>query len=1068
MTAPRAARPPTLGKLRAPRLGRVFGRERLFTALDTLATAPGLWIAGPPGIGKTTLVATYLQARGVPCLWLQLDAGDADPASFVHFLLAAAAAAAPGHPLHPAPPGADDLRDVPALVRRSVRRLAQALPLPWALVLDNVQDLGTADALHAGLAAALAELPERARLVAISREPPPPAYARALAGQQLALVDERALRFDDDDTAQLVGLHGRAWPPAVLRQATDGWAAAMILLLATRTELGPAEALNSGATQARLFALFAGEVLAGLPAGDASALVRIAFLPSATAEMAVAISGDAQAGALLADLARRSLFTDCRDGQPPAYTFHALFGAFLRARAADTLPAADLHALKLAAARLLAAHGQPDGAITRLIDAGAWAPAFDLITEHAGHFVAQGRTALLRDWLRALPAGLLAGPQAAYWQGCCALADDPAQALQRFDQARRGFEAAGAADAGGRGAFCAAAGAADAIVSLGANLHALDAWMPLLEARAGAYLAQRDALTDLRVLPGLLAAFVHRRTAHPLTAALADAAEHLLDQPLGAGQRILLGTLAYYLLWTGQTPRLDRIMAKIDRLCAASDAAPGTLLRWYGVSVLIRALLGRVDEALLHARQAGVLAANGPPPMRAKAHLLLVLAAIAGRDAPLARAQLAETAGLLDAGQAIDATTYEFQRGLLMLLDGDWTGAEQLMRAAVASGQASGWPLREHIALLGHTLAATQAGRLDAAEASLQAVLQHPFHAVCRWHHWLAGLIEAHLAERRGDRPRALAALRQAFEVGRACGFDYGPMPFCCGDMMPRLAALALDHGIDPPLALHLVRRHALPAPPGASERWPWPIRLRTLGAFAIERDGAPTPAPRKESRKPLDLLKLLVALDGGPVPVDRLCAALWPDAEGDAARNSFDNTLHRLRKLLGGERHLLLQAGGLSLDAATCWTDAAALQAALAELDRLHPDGDTDRALAVAGQVLALYRGPLLAGDDDLPLVLAARARLEARLTRQLARTGAQLEAAGRPADAERLYGRALELQPLAEALCRQRMACLHGLGRRAEALEAYRRCRQQLSVLLNLPPSAETEALAAAIRDR
>ena len=48
-------------------------------------------------------------------------------------------------------------------------------------------------------------------------------------------------------------------------------------------------------------------------------------------------SGDPRSGELLADLARRSLFTERREGTPPAYTFHALFGEFLRARAADTL-----------------------------------------------------------------------------------------------------------------------------------------------------------------------------------------------------------------------------------------------------------------------------------------------------------------------------------------------------------------------------------------------------------------------------------------------------------------------------------------------------------------------------------------------------------------------------------------------------------------------------------------------------------------------------------------------------------------------------------------------------------
>ncbi len=1062
---------PTLGKLRPPRLGRVFGRDRLFEQLDAHAAAPGLWVSGPPGIGKTTLVATYLSARAIPCLWLQLDEGDADPASFVYFLREAAALIAPRCKLNLPLPSADDLRDVPVFIKRCFRRLALVLDLPWVLVLDNAQELGGAAALHMGIAAALAELPERARVIAISREAPPAEYARALANQELATIDESALRFSDDDTQQLVTMHGRDWPATELRRLTDGWAAAMILLLATRTDLSLDDSLRSGTARERLFAFFAGEVMEKLGPSDATVLMRVAFLPSATAAMAVSISDDASAADLLSDLVRRSLFTERREGasrsDSDTFSFHALFSEFLRARAAELLTPAALRDLQLRAAHLLAAHGHADAAVARLLEAAAWDEAIKLLLEHAAAFVAQGRTAMVHDWITALPEAARADRQVAYWLGYCELATHPANALMHLEQAHAGFASAGDA----QGSFYAAAAAADAVVFLGAGLNAMEPWMPVLRSQTPAYLAQRNAdvgnVTDLRVLPGLLAAFVYRDAANPLTAQLANLAERLLEQPLGASQRILLGTLAYYLLWTGQLARLDRIIVKIDRACAESDAAAATLLRWYGVGVLIRSLLGRVDEALDHARRALTLVNQGQAPLRAKAHLAMVLAAIAARDAELARTHLAQASVLIDPDNATDATVYEYQRGLLMLLDGEWHNAAKLMRAAVVSGRASGWPLREHIALLGLALAATETGEFEEAQATLHAAASHPFNAVCVWHHWIGGLIAAHLANRMGDQPACLAALTRSFAVAREYGYDFGPMPYCCGDMMSRLAFIAIENSIDAPFALGIVRRYALPAPHNASERWPWPVRIRALGRFSIERDGAPAAAARKESRKPLDLLKLLIALGGEGVSVTRLCALLWPEAEGDAARNSFDNALHRLRKLLGGDAHLLLRSGGLSLNAATCWSDVAALDACLNEIDAQAALADAAQLLAWADRALGLCQGEFLVGDEDLPDVLAARERTRARFARQMLVLGERLEAVGQHAQAASIYARVVEQQPLAEAVVRRHITCLLVLGQGAEAYEAFRRCRQQLSVVLGIRPAPETEALVAGLRD-
>lgn len=67
-------------KTTRPNAYNVLPRERLFSALDAMRRAKVLWVYGPPGCGKTSLVSSYLDARASHGIWYQLDAGDVDPA----------------------------------------------------------------------------------------------------------------------------------------------------------------------------------------------------------------------------------------------------------------------------------------------------------------------------------------------------------------------------------------------------------------------------------------------------------------------------------------------------------------------------------------------------------------------------------------------------------------------------------------------------------------------------------------------------------------------------------------------------------------------------------------------------------------------------------------------------------------------------------------------------------------------------------------------------------------------------------------------------------------------------
>ena len=242
----------------------------------------------------------------------------------------------------------------------------------------------------------------------------------------------------------------------------------------------------------------------------------------------------------------------------------------------------------------------------------------------------------------------------------------------------------------------------------------------------------------------------------------------------------------------------------------------------------------------------------------------------------------------------------------------------------------------------------------------------------------------AYAALQRGAEADTLRRLRGALASAQTHGYRYGPMLYAASGLMPRLAALALTHAIHADVVRDIVQRHDLAAPPGAGDSWPWAVTIRALSGWHIERADGRMTSSRKESRRLLELLQLRVAHGSTPVPQDVVTDALWPDAEGDAARNALDSALHRLRKWLGGDDRILLRQGALSLSSARCWTDVAALEIAL-------NDSGAAPHLAPPPAWRQLYPGPQLPGNDA-PAVAARRTALHRRVQRALAISGESL----------------------------------------------------------------------------
>jgi DNA-binding response OmpR family regulator len=248
-----------------------------------------------------------------------------------------------------------------------------------------------------------------------------------------------------------------------------------------------------------------------------------------------------------------------------------------------------------------------------------------------------------------------------------------------------------------------------------------------------------------------------------------------------------------------------------------------------------------------------------------------------------------------------------------------------------------------------------------------------------------------------------------------------------------------------------------------------WPLRIHALGQFTLLRDGQPIAFSRKVQKRPLDLLKALIAHGAIRTNTSTLIESLWPDAEGDSAKVSFDSNLHRLRKLIGIDDALTLSEGKLSLDPARCWVDVWAFEELLTCIDRTaheRPGPSSPSYAELVKELLRLYTGQFLEKDSQEPWAVAARDRLAAKFLRAVATLGACLEQGKEWEEAVALYSRALELDNLSEGLYRRLMVSYRELGETAEALKVYRRCRDMLSIVLGLSPSAETEAIRSTLQ--
>ncbi len=235
------------------------------------------------------------------------------------------------------------------------------------------------------------------------------------------------------------------------------------------------------------------------------------------------------------------------------------------------------------------------------------------------------------------------------------------------------------------------------------------------------------------------------------------------------------------------------------------------------------------------------------------------------------------------------------------------------------------------------------------------------------------------------------------------------------------------------------------------------PLRVRTLGAAAVEFGEAALTAADWGYAKPRELMFLLVS--SPPLTKDQIAAALWPDLSRQQLGNALHTALRELRRALGDPGWVVYADGRYRFDRSRpheC--DVTAFEDALAAARRVRP---AEAALPDLQRAVAAYGGDFLDGMSAGEWALVRRDELRRAFESALLATGRLQAAAGRHQAAAAAFRRAVAHEPLNESAHRELMSSWARLGETARAVRHYEELVTLLRDQVGVPPAAETTAL-------
>ncbi len=1062
----------SIAKISKPYVTGILPRTRLYDILESNKNSPITFVVSPPGSGKTSLISSYLSERKIPYLWYSIDNGDGDIATFFYYMGMAAQRAIPGKraPLPLYTP--ECAHGVAVFARRYFEILFSRIQGSFTFVFDNYQDVPVKSHFHNVMSYWLSDIPENINIIILSRKGIPPQYSKINVYNRLNVIDWDTIKFTREEVQDLIEqkivktLNREEFQ--FLYEKTNGWAAGLTLYLKDIGQKDFHDQLSDVSSKKDIFAYFAREMFHNFDKEIRGVLLKTSFLPTLTLKMVERLQGIKKAEYILDRLIKECCFMERYSRDNPIYRYHPLFREFLLSQAKVLLKHDELSRMKHDAAILLEESGNIEDAVALYREVGDVKSLVPIILKWAPSLVKQGRYQTLSMWLESIPADTLSKtPWLVYWMGICLLPFDSSKSRDYFEKAFHHFRGHDEV----AGSFLSWAGLVESIILGRAGLKPLDHLSQVVEQMVKEFEEFPSEDIEAEVARSALRILSFRKPQSFDAKKWLDRVHSIAEKTSDMHQKIeTLTALAGYLYSVGKFDELEITLEKLQVMVQQHESRPLTrlTLKWLMAAFFnVKSMYEECGKVVSE----GIELAHGLK-MKVMEIMLLghgALSKLKQGELSIGRQHLQKMASSLSLMKPWEEAFYQYCAAWVFMYENNLSQALTHADRCLSLCKEMGNPWTLSIA---HVLKAY----LSAAFGKDREAMQHISRAHAlgvqsknEFTPFICLLTEAFVYLQKDKEGPALQAMRKGLRIGREKGF-MNPYMYPKG-VLETIASKALEHGIEETYVKVLIKTNAiLPHKHHAiDEVWPWPLKIYTLGRFGLITDGKPVHLGEKVQRKPLQLLKALIAFGGRSVSEERIIDALWPEAYGDAAYTAFKTTLSRLRDLLGFEKALTVKEGKVTIDPRYCWVDVWTFERLINQIERMWNDRKTVNNLAnfieLSQKVYEMYTGHFLSEDAE-SWTVSFREHLRSKFLRNIEIIGQLCEQVGDYKNAVKFYQKGIDADDLTEKFYQRLMACYQKMGRKAEAFAVYDRCRKTLAAALDIEPSPETEVLARAIR--